>query len=633
MKNLKPLLCLSMFGMLMSNSFASEEVSRKKYPKIYPFVPVSVDSIHSSIKKMAEDDSAITNILEMKRSGLLKEGATKELPWSSTYWPLINGGIAYPFKDGATLAGDIFFRTSKSIRWERNYKLLKKRQKKVHTKIYSLEEEELALLAPSEKYDLLLGDKNFDLTRKQVNYMKRWGSNKKYSDIYTLDKVGGKSYKRAMEIIGYGTWKYYDGTVMNDPAKHLKMAVKYAMDEMGGIADKYAYEKAKKSNFSLFQNFLEEGIQLALNTQKDYVLNNPGRRIKGWEGICNGWSTAAGIMPRPLHSFDITLPNGKRLKFYPADVKALMSQLWFNSDIQNTRNEQLNTGGVISQGLRCNESSPSKDEWGRYYDSEPDKYANRGIIEPRCVGVHPAIWHSSLVNIIGKQGRSFIVERKIKAAVDNHPMSDYKMEFFNPNTGKYGLMEKSAVRINKDDQFRKFRNINSKYIVGVKTTMAYMNWIRPTRHENESAEDDYKNRKEISMLYDLEFDSKGNITGGQWRTKEKGRNFLGLGADRTMPDFFWVISKNWKKTDYFKNKDLPKWEDTTKTPPAAWLAEAKKGHNYMYYKTHKNGWFEKCQIHNKNKKSDFLKVPCELKENKPLPLTNVVNKLLELSRN
>ena len=630
MNKLKSLMCISSLSLVFSTSFAAEEIKRD-YPNIYPFRPFEVTHIQDAIKEVSEDSSALINIYDMKNKGLLDHAATKELPWSSTYWPLVNGGIANPYRDEGTLVGDIF-RPAKTLSWKKNYRVLTRRQEDLQPKIYSLSEEELAELAPSEKYDLLLGDTNFDLTKKQVNYMERWGSNKKYADIYTLDKVGGKTYKRAMQILNFGTWKYYDGTVMNDKVKHLEMAIKYAVDEMGGLADRYAYEKAKETNFNLFENFLDEGIKIAVQTQNNYVLTNPGKRIATWEGICNGWSTAAGIIPRPKHSFKVELPNGKKLKFYPADVKALVSHLWFNSKIQNTRNEKFNKGGVLSQGLRCNDKSPKKDEWGRYYDSEPDKYANTGIIEPRCVGVHPAIWHSSLVNLIGVQGRSFVVERKIKAAVDNHPLSDYKMEFYNPNTGDYGSLATSKVKIDKEDQFHEYRNKNSKFIVGVRTTMAYMNWIRPARKDYEPASEDYQNRKEVEMLYDLELDAAGNITGGQWRTKEAGKNFLGFGAERTQPDFFWVISKNWKKTDYFDNKNLPAWSDTTKTPPSSWLAEARKSHNTMFYKTHDNGWFEKCQIRNKNKRRDHIKVPCELRENRPLPLTNVINKLIELSK-
>ncbi|MCT4640680.1 MAG: hypothetical protein N4A33_00180 [Bacteriovoracaceae bacterium] len=658
---------------LSSSSFA-EEAAKKRYPMhVYPFKAMDTNYIVQRIKAMAEDNNAITNVVDTES---LKAGKTKELPWSSTYWPLLKGGTANPYGDKETLGQDIA-NLNKTLNWKKNYKVLKKRQEELPAKIAQMSEEELARLAPTEKYDLLLGDYSFDLTKRQVAYMKRWGEGKKYSDIGSIDKdgnkvsllnkIGGGTLQRAKNMMKWG-WKYYDGSGLN-----LQKALKMANDEMGGIADKYALRKAQEEkNFELFELFLEEGKELAIRSQSHFILNNPGKRIATWEGICNGWSTAAGIMPRPLHSFEVKLPNGKNLKFYPADIKALMSQLWFNSLIQDGRDPSTNYGGVLSQGLRCNEKAPKKDEWGRFYDSEPDKYANKGIIEPRCVGVHPAIWHFSLINIIGKQKRSFVVERKVKAAVDNHPMSDYKFEYFHPNTGEYGSLSKSVARINKEDQFKEFRNKKATHIVGVKMTMAYMNWIRPSRLDKESAAEDYKNRKEINMFYDLEMDAKGNILGGQWRTTEVGKNFLGIGADRTQPDFFWTITKDWKKTGYFDNiHALPKWEDTSTVPPKEWKQAAHKAHKFIYKKAHNTSWYEKCQLKrvtgakdkNNNGYRDskentdiktasaidemsakeirqteylkdikFIKVPCELHENKPLPLTNVVNKLLELSR-
>ena len=59
----------------------------------------------------------------------------------------------------------------------------------------------------------------------------------------------------------------------------------------------------------------------------------------------------------------------------------------------------------MSAGLRCNLKNPKKDAWGRFYDDQPDPF-NKDH-SPRCVGVHPAIWHLGLVNLIGKQDNTY----------------------------------------------------------------------------------------------------------------------------------------------------------------------------------------------------------------------------------
>ena len=65
--------------------------------------------------------------------------------------------------------------------------------------------------------------------------------------------------------------------------------------------------------------------------------------------------------------------NGKKLKFYPDDLKALASYMFANSKIQDSRNfdkatQKYSGGGILMQGLRCNDKKPGVDPWGRFYD-------------------------------------------------------------------------------------------------------------------------------------------------------------------------------------------------------------------------------------------------------------------------
>ena len=49
--------------------------------------------------------------------------------------------------------------------------------------------------------------------------------------------------------------------------------------------------------------------------------------LDSWEGICEGWSSAAIRVPRPTHAITVPDPSGRSIQFYPADVKALSSLL------------------------------------------------------------------------------------------------------------------------------------------------------------------------------------------------------------------------------------------------------------------------------------------------------------------
>ena len=621
-----------LLGFLVLQSLSAQaDPDTKDYPEIYPFVPFGVTHLYERVERVSEDPNFIKNIFDIAVKGL-NQSATAQQPWTSTYWPLNKGLIADPYYEKLQI-----LRPRYELSWTRNYNHLTKRTYKVHPYIYELSQEELNRLAPSEKYDLLLGDTSFDLTNRLRNYMQKWGSKKEHGFLSSLDKVGG----RAIELAEYMVENYTtpDGKKMYHS---IEEALPKAIELRGGLAEYIAQDMVAQGEANSIVQAMPEAMEKAIEEQKNYVLKDKNSLMALWEGICHGWATAAGIVPRPLHSVKFGLPNGKVLNFYPTDIKGLASLLWANSLIQDQKfifkDKEGNAlkdengdpkigGGVIMQGLRCNEKRPSKDEWGRFYDSAPDYYSKK--LEPRCVGVHPAIWHMSLVNIIGKQGRSFIVERKVKEAVDNHPLSSYKSRFFNPNTGDYGPLSEVIQPLDEADQFYKFRNPKTKFIVGVETTMTYLDWERPNRDETDSPEKD--KLKDIEMLYDLELDAEGNIVGGQWRTTEVGKNFLNIGADRTQPDFFWTITKDWKKTGYFDEFELSEWKSMSAPAPADWKQQALAAHAFMYQQTHSMGWNEKCEVI--HKRSDkLIEVPCEFRINKPQPLINVVNKLIELSR-
>lgn len=623
--------------------FSTQVHADREYPEIYPFVPVETEYIYSEVKRMAEE-TPIKNFVKIHKEGLY-QGKTKDKPWTSTFWPLNRGLIADSYSNSSLS----YYNPFKVFSWTNNRNRYRDRKLNFHDKVDQLDSDDLAKLAPSEKYDLLLGDKSFDLTNRLWSYMQAWGSMKEYGYLHTIDKVGGESVARANELINLG-WQNQEGNPLT-----FDEAFVLAVQQRGGLAEFFAQKMVDAGEASNLQAALPAATEKALAERDNYVIKKKNTYMATWEGICHGWATAAGNLPRPRKAVTFKLPDGRDLKFYPEDIKGLISLMWANSTIQDGKflnKEGKNIGGgIIMQGLRCNEKKPRKDEWGRYYDHRPDAFSKK--LEPRCVGVHPAIWHLGLVNIIGKQGRSFIVERKIKAAVDNHPMWSYKMEYFNPYTGVYSekLEDVYMPFSEKHDQFAKFRNPETRFIVGVKTEMVYLDWARPKRRDTNSEEDDCEVAK--SMLYDLELDANGNIIGGQWRTTEVGKGGRSRRASRrsahartkerlnhNQPDFFWVVTKDWKpffqeeQTVWINGatKQLEPWSDTSSVPPAEWKTLAKGGpHAFVYQQTHDYGWNEKCQLEHEDT-HELVYVPCEYKINKPQPMIRVVNKLIELSQ-
>lgn len=609
-----------------TNSIADRTI---KYPATYPFVPAHVHKIYGDVKRVTEDVDFVKNINDMVSGGLLK-AKTSEKPWSASYWPLSKGTIADPFEKSKFS----YYVDIKWVNWKGNYKSFKKRKNKVLARINELSEAQLAKLAPSEKYDLLMGDMSFDLTNRLWDYMEKWGSAKENSFITNLIIAGDDSLDLANDYIARNFYKDVEDAFKNSWNLKVTMSAKNALNLV---------EQGKYSNAA---DAFDEALEMAKVEEKNYVLVKKNSRIAGWEGICNGWATAAGLVPRPRRSVEIELPNGKKLKFYPSDIRGLVSLYYVNSLIQDPAwigNDGLpQTQGTVSAGLRCNLKNAKTDIWGRPYDHMDDPFNPRSgrRRDPRCMGVHPATWHMGLVNLIGVQDRSFIVERKVGAAVDNHPMYKYEMKLFNPNTGRSNDgLRKNVEKIDENDQFKQFRHPVAKYIVGVETVMTYMDYFKPRRKDSTSEADDSEVDKK--MYYDLELDENYNIVGGQWRAYKTGYapESSSGGNERgndNMPDFFWTITKNYKSTGWFDNRtDVEQWTDKTKAPPTTWkqlaIDPVNGYHAFNYQMLVEYGNVSTCQVKNKKTKK-IEKVFCEQSYNRPQPFINIINGLVDLAK-
>lgn len=598
-----------------------------KYPAVYPFVPADTGEIYSNVKIVTEDPAFIRNFQTIIKKNL-SAAKTSNKPWTSSYWPLNKGTIADPYENSSLgYMLDIGW-----VDWEENYDSLVRRQTEVHPTVLEMEQKDLDKLAPSEKYDVLIGDKSFDLTKRLVKYMYDWGNAKENSFITKVNLTGDDSLELAKQYVDAGFYSDVEDAFRNSWNLKVTLSAKEAVN----LVEKRRYNSAEEA--------FVEALRIAQKESKNYVLEKKNNRMAAWEGICNGWSTGAGLVPRPRKTVSFDLPNGKKLNFYPADIKGLISLYYVNSVIQDGANldkslpvEQRQ--GTVSAGLRCNLKSAKEDIWGRKYDSENDPF--NGGRDARCSGVHPATWHMGLVNLIGKQDRSFVVERKVGVAVDNHPMYKYSMKYFNPNKDKNRYFEPGdadskltfedvVVEINEDDQFRQFRSKFAKYVVGVETEMTYLNYSRPDRKETDNEEDDKEVDKK--MYYDLELDQNYNIVGGQWRATKVGQPTEKSRLYHNQPDFFWAITKDYRTTEYFDDKkSLEPWKDMSKLPPKSWLPEAKNSHAFEYKMLIEWGNAASCRMYNKKTK-EYDSVYCDQSYNRPQPLSNVLNALIKLAK-
>ncbi|MFP5490142.1 MAG: hypothetical protein ACLGG0_01480 [Bacteriovoracia bacterium] len=523
-------------SLVVISCLASSVAMADPLKEIFPWKPFALEEINSRVSRLTEEAQPMMNVYEMDRAGL-KDRNTKIQPWGGYYWALNRGQIANTWQDKN------YIQFWEMIGWENNVKTWKKRRSEKLPSVMDMSEKDLSELAPSEKYDLLLGDTSFDLTNRVWQFAESWGNSKKWGFLSSIE-----------------------------------------------IPEGYRIPKAN-------------------------------RLMALWEGICHGWAVAAGVYPRPEKTVTVKLPNGKSLPFYPDDIKALVSLMYANSILQDN---------VLIEGYRCDDKNPPQDEFGRFIDEMPKKEGE--AVLPRCADVHPAIWHAALINITGIQGRSLITEIDANATVNNHPLSGYEFEWFNPKSGrKTSDLNKAVINLaDYRDPYKSSRSPHAVKLVGVEMKMRFLKWSNPKdEHTNGPENDKIDDQK---MMYDLELDAQGNIVGGQWRATSTASRYNS--NDNTnppsvkQPDFFWVVPKN--NSMYVKNLTLEPWDGRGQVP-ASWTQASRGAHGFIYNMTREFGFNEKCTVIPENDGKP-KEVPCEFKYPRPQPLVNVVNQLVEMSR-
>lgn len=519
-------------------SFGQTNAPSIPNPNIYPAKPYEQSFIEARMRAITEGQSYINNVHVME-SKWLNRRKTKTPPWGGPFWALNQGMIANPYQERDYNA--YIFDPLEHVSWKSNVNEYKERKLEVHPHIYDLSEKELAKLAPSEKYDLLLGDTSFDLTNRIWNYAERWGSEKNWGFLTSIDLPDG------------------------------------------------------------------------------YKIPDANSLMAMWEGICHGWAVASGHSPRPEKTVWVTLPNGKKMPFFPNDIKALVSLMWAHSNIQSN---------VIFEGNRCNQKNPPSDAWGRLIDLKKDRYDTELL--PRCADTHPAIFHMAIVNILGVEGRSFVVDHDPKAAIANQPVAGYDLDYFHPKTGKINSVQASMVPVESydEDPYRDNRSPNARYIIGVAMKLKYVDWEIPRKKETNTEDDD--RIVDMKFNYDLELDEEGNIVGGQWRVNKNAS--AAFGKSPGQPDFFWIVPRNWK--DYFQPmKGLPSWDFERSTlPPQEYQRAAHGAHSFQFEESEKYlGYSPQCRVLPIGG-GEEKRVDCTFKYPRPQPLIQIVDKLLEESR-
>ncbi len=263
------------------------------------------------------------------------------------------------------------------------------------------------------------------------------------------------------------------------------------------------------------------------------------KKIRDWSGLCHGLAMASLQYPWPKYSLKLKSADGKYLiKFYPEDIKALGIYHWSGENIP-----------LKKLGGRCELVSPRTESTGR-------------IKDPNCRDPNPGAFHLALVNRIGIQKKSLIMDSSMDAEVWNYPIVGYNFSFFNLNTGKSNYkIKNSMIPISefKNDKFPQYRSQLAEHIVGVEAKIEYLTHKKPTQDEKDPSSKD--SLVTVIYRYDLELDSKGKIIGGEWYTNR-------------IPDFLWFPEDNADPQASFDYLIQSPWDPIQDSLPQDWIESA-----------------------------------------------------------
>jgi hypothetical protein len=314
--------------------------------------------------------------------------------------------------------------------------------------------------------------------------------------------------------------------------------------EMSG--ERAIYKLSPSEKYDLLTGDDNGGFTSSMWAQGKAYFNKTGK-VQEWMGICHGWAPAAMMEPRPAQTAEfLSLRNRWRVPLNPSEVKGILSYDWATNGFAQT-----------FMGERCDKKNPERDEHGR-------------IIDPECFDLNPATWHKVIVNRVGAQRTSFVMDATYDYEVWNQPVLGYKYEYFDPRTGTVVPdLESATVEREKytADPFARYRARATKNIVGIVMTVGYVVEVPAS---NESA--DYERNDVIRWVqykYDLEIDARGNIAGGEW-------------YQPAHPDFVWTPLRGTRPVSPLDLKlKVSQWE-ASEGMPAEWSEAAKVSSRYGY---------------------------------------------------
>jgi hypothetical protein len=332
------------------------------------------------------------------------------------------------------------------------------------------------------------------------------------TNLVDFEKLGINEGKTGLDLWSGSYWPQFQGSLgvrYRDPSFMTLMKEKEQYGKFKELKEKiplYTYN-GKENFLSPAEKYdLVVGDHSMSLTKYAWELgekNEKFGKVPTWRGICDGWSAAAQMMPRPVKSVILTTPQGTGITFFPEDIKALGSLLYARAQ-----------DNVIFLGKRC--------------------YPVVGVFTGGCDATNPGAFHKAIANRVGKLKKSFNADISTTSEVWNYPVKSYKFTYYNVFSDVESTDFKKVYEVfDKKHRFTKGGRRHEKTfaIVGVKAEVVYADMREANLLETDGISEDKDLVK--TYLYDLELDRSFNIIGGEWYSS--GPDFIWAPNDETYP--------------------------------------------------------------------------------------------------
>lgn len=328
---------------------------------------------------------------------------------------------------------------------------------------------------------------------------------KEVTSLTEFERLGLNTGATELDLWSGSYWPHYQGALgvrYRDPSFIALMKDKSQWDKFKELTEKkpvYTYSGRENLLSPAEKYDLVVGDSAMGLTKYSWEIGQKAEKlgkVPTWRGICDGWSSAAQMMPRPTKSVVLKTPSGIPVTFFPEDIKALGSQLYARAQ-----------DNVIFLGKRC--------------------YPVVGVLTGACGEYNSGAFHKAIANRVGALKKAFNADISTSSEVWNYPVKSYKFTYYNVFTEEESSDFRKVYEVfEKKHRFKKSgrRDEKTYAIVGVKAEVSFADMRDANLLEVDGKESDKDLVK--TYYYDLELDRGFNILGGEW---------VGNG-----PDFIWA---------------------------------------------------------------------------------------------